>query len=438
MTGLAGRRVAVWGAGVSGVAAASLLVELGAEAILSDARPLDALQIEGLDARVAVHGGGNVLAGADLLVPSPGIPPRALRGVGVPLMSEIELAASVARGPIVAISGTDGKSTTTEMIGAVVRAAGRRAEVCGNIGVPFSARVLAAAPDDVLVVETSAFQLWSCGRFRPQVAVITNVAGDHLDYFDEDAAAYARAKARVLPDQQPGDAAILRAEDPVVSGFETAAGVRRVLFGPSPRAAGLGLADGVITLDGAALLPAAALPLPGAHNIANAQAALAAGLALGLDAAPMVAALQRFRGLPHRLQLVGERADVRWYDDSKATNPHASAVGLAALPGPLVVITGGYDKGLDLQPFLDAVIGRARHVIVMGPTGARTAAALAGAVPTTAAADLPAAVALAAALASPGDQVVLSPAASSFDAWTSYAARGDAFQACVRQQILTP
>ncbi|MEZ4475170.1 MAG: cyanophycin synthetase [bacterium] len=150
----------------------------------------------------------------------------------------------------------------------------------------------------------------------------------------------------------------------------------------------------------------------------------------------MVGALQTFRGLPHRLERVGERDGVAWYDDSKATNPHASAVGLAALPGPLVVITGGFDKGLDLKPFLDAVRGRARHVIVTGPTGIRTAAALAGEVPTTAAPDMAIAVALAAAQSRPGDQVVCRPPPRPSTPGTSYAARGDAFQACVRTAIL--
>lgn len=433
---LAGERVAVWGAGASGVAAANLLVQLGASVVLSDSRPEKSLEIKGLRPEVQVVGGGNVLAGAAVLVPSPGIKPStpalaAARAAGVRLLSEIELAASVTRGPVVAISGTDGKSTTTEMIGAVVRAAGARAEVCGNIGTPFS-EVATDDPAVVWVVEVSAFQLWSCGVFRPRVAVITNVAGDHADYFDGDTRAYAQAKARVLTDQGPGDAAVLRAEDPVVSAFSTAEGVARVLFGPSPRPQGWGLTEGHLTLDGRAVMAATDLPLLGLHNIANAQAALAAGVSLGLGLAPMVESLKHFKGLPHRLEPIGELEGAAWYDDSKATNPHASAVGLAALPGPLVVITGGFEKGLDLAPFLDAVLPRARHVIVTGPTGERTAAALAGRLPTQAATDMLDAVRKAAAAARPGDQVVLSPAASSFDAYRSYAHRGEVFQAAFR------
>lgn len=433
MSRFAGRSVAVWGAGVSGVAASNLLVALGARVTLSDQQPEKALQLDGLHPDVAVVGGGNVWAGAEYLVPSPGIKPStpvlvAARAGGVGLVSEIELAASVARGPIVAISGTDGKSTTTEMIGAVVRAAGRDAAVCGNIGTPFSALV-ADAPERVWVVEVSAFQLWSCGHFRPHVAVITNVAGDHADYFDGDLAAYAEAKRRVVVDQQSGDTAILRAEDAVVSAFATPTGVVRVPFGPSARADGWGLADGFITRAGRPVMAAADLPLPGRHNLANAQAALAAGVALGLPLDPMVESLKHFKGLPHRLELLGHLGGAAWYDDSKATNPHASAVGLAALPGPLVVITGGYEKGLDLAPFLEAVLPKARLVVVTGPTGTRTAEALAGRLPTLAATDMADAVRKAAAAARPGDQVVLSPAASSFDAYRSYAHRGEVFQA---------
>jgi|JI10StandDraft_1071094.scaffolds.fasta_scaffold32774_5 UDP-N-acetylmuramoylalanine--D-glutamate ligase len=437
MSAFAGQRVAVWGAGASGVAAANLLVKLGASVVLSDNAPEKSLQINGLLPEVEVVGGGNVLGGARVLVPSPGIKPSTPALVAARasarLVSEIELAASVVRGPIVAISGTDGKSTTTEMCGAVARAAGCQVEVCGNIGTPFS-EVASDDPATVWVVEVSAFQLWSCGAFRPRIAIVTNVAGDHADYFDGDTRAYAQAKARVLTEQGPGDTAILRAEDPVVSAFSTGAGVARVLFGPSPRARGLGLDGGFITLDGQPVMGAGDLPLLGNHNIANAQAALAAGLGLGLSLAPMVESLKHFQGLPHRLEHIGDLLGARWYDDSKATNPHASAVGLAALPGPLVVITGGFEKGLDLEPFLQAVLPKARHVIVTGPTGVRTAAALAGRLPVEAANDMADAVARAARAAQPGDQVVLSPAASSFDAYRSYAHRGEVFQAAFRAQ----
>ncbi len=434
MTAWAGRRVAVWGAARSGVAAANLLADLGARVILSD--PRTGLDLAGLDPRVAVRGGGNVLEGARVLVPSPGIPPhtpalKAARAAGVRLVSEIELAASVARAPIVAITGTDGKSTTTEMVGAVARAAGRPVVVAGNIGEPLSARVRDVGPNGVIAAEVSAFQLWSCGRFAPQVAIVTNVAEDHAEYFLGDAAAYAAAKARVLADMQPGGVAVLRADDPIVAAFPTPPGVQRVYFGAEHRAAGWGVDDGWITGDGTRYLHADELPVPGAHNLYNAQAALAAGHALGLPLPAMLDGLRTFRGLPHRLQPVRVRRGVTWYDDSKATNPHAAAAGLRALTAPFTVITGGYEKGLDLKPFVDAVVGRARHVVLTGPTADRTERALGGHVPTSRAADMTDAVRQAAEHARDGESVVLSPAASSFDAYRSYSHRGQVFQQAV-------
>ena len=431
MSAWRGRRVAVWGAARSGIAAANLLVDLGAEVVLSDSRVEPTA--EGLDARVSLRGGGNVLDGATVLVPSPGIPPhavalRAARAAGVTLVSEIELAASVARAPIVAITGTDGKSTTTEMVGAAVRAAGRPTVVAGNIGEPLSARVRDVGPEGVVVAEVSAFQLWSCGRFVPAVAIVTNVAEDHAEYFEGDVAAYVAAKARVLADMRAGGTAVLRRDDAVVWRFAPPPGVARVGFGAGPSAAGWGLDGGAITLDGGAVMAAAELPVPGVHNVYNAQAALAAGLALGLPLAPMVAGLKVFRGLPHRLEVVRLRRGVTWYDDSKATNPHAAATGLRAVTAPLVVITGGYDKGLDLAPFAEAA-ARARLVILTGPTADRTEAALGGRAPVSRAASMADAVAQAAARAQAGDAVVLSPAASSFDAYRDYAHRGAVFQA---------
>ncbi|MGK0361202.1 MAG: UDP-N-acetylmuramoylalanine--D-glutamate ligase [Bradymonadia bacterium] len=429
-----GRTVAVWGAGKSGIAAANLLADLGATVILSDARDLDGL--EGVDARVQICGGGNVLAGAELLIPSPGIKPStpalvaALKS-GVQLMSEIELAAHVTEAPIVAISGTDGKSTTTMMIGAIIEASGMPCVVAGNIGIPLSARCRDVGADGVLVAEVSAFQLWSCGHFRPRIAVITNVADDHADYFDGDTAWYARTKARVLTEQSTGDVAILRADDPIVGAFETQPGVQRLGFSPY-QATDWRLESGMLVGPGGPIMPARDLPVMGPHNVANALAACAAASAFGIDAAAMAAGLRAFVGLPHRLQRVLERDAVTWIDDSKATNPHAAAVGLRAVDTPQVIITGGFDKGLDLAPFIEAVLLRAVHVIVMGTTADRTLEALAGRVPTSRVETMTQAVDEAAWIAQSGQSVVLSPAASSFDRYRSYAHRGEVYQVAVK------
>ncbi|MCB9523323.1 MAG: UDP-N-acetylmuramoyl-L-alanine--D-glutamate ligase [Myxococcales bacterium] len=437
-TDWAGRRVAVWGAARSGVAAANLLVELGAQVVLSDLKPVVEWDVPGLDPRVRCEGGGNTLAGADVLVPSPGLGPvlpvmqQALATPGLTLVSEVELAASVSAAPLVAITGTDGKSTTTLMTGAVLQAGGLPVEVAGNIGTPLSERARHVGADGVLVAEISEFQLWSCGHLRPHVAVITNLADDHADYFGHDPDRLADSVRRVLRDQRDGDVAVVRADDRAVGGWPVNAGVERVGFGPLPADTGWGFRDGWLTLDGAPVVAEAALALKGPHNVANAQAALAVGLAFGVPLAPMLAALADFQGLPHRLQRVRERAGVTWLDDSKATNAHAAAVGLRAVAGPLVVITGGYDKGLDLQGFCDLLATRARHVVLTGPTADRTEGLLAGRVAVSRAGDMAQAVAQAAQAAQPGDSVVLSPAASSFDAYRSYAHRGQVFQAEVK------
>ncbi|MCK6572171.1 UDP-N-acetylmuramoyl-L-alanine--D-glutamate ligase [Myxococcota bacterium] len=432
----AGRRVAVLGAARSGVAAANLLAELGAEVVLSDTRPLDAIDTARLDPRVSLRGGQNDLADCEFVVPSPGIPPgaaifAAARAAGMTLVGEVELAAALASAPIVAITGTDGKSTTTEMIGAVCRAAGRPTVVGGNIGIPLSEDIRTIGSDGIVVAEVSAFQLWSCGTFRPRVAVVTNVAPDHADYFEGDWAAYVAAKARVLRDQGAGDTAILRGDDPVVAAMETPAGVRRVLFGPEP-----GFEWG---WDGAHLLRAGEpvmaseeLGVPGRHNVCNALATLATVDALGLPLGPALEALRRFRGLPHRMESIRTVGGVQFIDDSKATNPHAARVGLRSLTVPYVAIVGGYDKGLDQAEFVDELRSHARAVVVIGGTADRTARELGPGVRVIRADTMEAAVGRAAEVAAPGDAVVLSPAASSFDLYRDYHERGQRFQAAVR------
>ncbi len=437
MTPWRGRRVAVWGAARSGIAAANLLVDLGASVVLSDNRA--APTADGLDPRVELRGGGNVLAGAEVLIPSPGIRPstpalREARATGVRLMGEVELAASVAEAPIVAIGGTDGKSTTTEMIGACLRAAGRDVVVAGNIGDPLSARVRDVGADGVVVAEISAFQTWSCSHFPARVVVLTNIAEDHADYFQGDFERYARAKLRLLSFLEPGDTAVLRAEDPRVGPARLPAGVRRTPFAIHPMLRGFGVRGGQFTVDDRPLMPVADLPVPGRHNQANALAALAAGRAMGASIGAMLPGLRDYRGLPHRMEPVRRLRGVQWFNDSKGTNPHAAGTGLRALDGVKVVIAGGYEKGISLDPYIEALDG-VRHMLVTGQTAERLAALLAvrrPALPVEHVTDMAAAVQRAAEVARPGEKVILSPAASSFDVYRGFDERGDAFKALVR------
>ena len=434
-----GQTVAVWGAARSGIAAANLLAGLGARVVLSDKRHQDALDISKLDSRVELICGKNYIGDAKVLVPSPGIRPGAdvfelARQRQVRVVSEVELAASQAKAPIVAITGTDGKSTTTAMTAAAIEQTGTLAVVGGNIGIPFCEVVGQASPTDVLVIEVSAFQLWSCGTFRPDVSIVTNIADDHVEYFGGDKAQYIASKARLLADMLPGTTAILRADDPTVSEFYAPNGVHRVGFQPSPSTLGWGFDGQALTRDGVAIMRASSLFVPGEHNVANALAALAAGSALGLGLEQLMSGLAGFRGLPHRLEMVGQHNGVIWYNDSKATNPHAAGVGLAAVECPQIVITGGYEKGLDLKPFI-ASLDRAKHVLTVGPTSDRLIRELEGRIQVQRFDSLEVAAQRAAVLATPGDAVLFSPAASSFDAYKSFEHRGDVFRELVNQLI---
>ncbi|MEE2788878.1 MAG: UDP-N-acetylmuramoyl-L-alanine--D-glutamate ligase [Myxococcota bacterium] len=432
-----GQRVAVWGAARSGIAVSNLLVHLGAIVHLSDTQSVSALKLDDLHPNVRVTGGGNVIGDAHTVVPSPGIPPRHrlfddARSQGVRIASEIEVAASIANAPMIAITGTDGKTTTTEMAARAVEGAGRRPIVAGNIGTPLSARVLEATPDDVLVVEVSAFQLWSTGYFAPHAGVITNIAGDHADYFDHDLHAYAAAKLRLLRDMSPGSSAILKGDDPALAHVQRPPGVSKVTFQAAPTDDGWGYAGGWLTHAGRPIMAASELKVAGVHNICNAQAALAAGLALGLAPDGLVAGLQSFEGLPHRVERVRCRRGVWWVNDSKATNPHAAAAGLSAQMGPVIIITGGFDKGLDLAPLIDA-FDTVKHVIAMGTTAPRMVAACGARWPHSVARDMADAVRLADGISETGDTIILSPAASSFDAYRSYAHRGEVFKKIVTE-----
>ena len=363
------RRVAVWGAARSGIAVSNLLARLGARVYLSDSRDVGDLKLDELDSTVKVTG-GNVLGDAEIVVPSPGIPPshqlfETVKKRGIQLLSEIEIAASVAVAPVVAITGTDGKTTTTEMTAAAIAACGRRPIVGGNIGTPFSAQVLDASADDVLVIEVSAFQLWSTSFFAPQVAVLTNIAGDHADYFDDDVDAYISAKLRLLRDMAGGTTAVMKGDDKILARVEPPQGVRKVNFQAVPTVDGWGYRDRWITDSDEPVMNDSELQVSGVHNVCNAQAALAAGVALGLNRENLAQGLANFTGLPHRVELVRTRRGVRWINDSKATNPHAAAAGLRAQSGRMIVITGGFDKGLDLTPFFDA-IDEAKHIIATG------------------------------------------------------------------------
>ena len=377
-----------------------------------------------------------LVLGSDVVVPSPGVRHRhpvydMATAAGVPVVSEIELAAASATMPIVAVTGTNGKTTVTTLIAAMLVAAGKRAVAAGNIGLPL---IEAVATDiDVVVAEVSSFQLQHTDLFRPAVAVWLNVTEDHLDWHP-DFEHYVAAKARIWRNQHAGDVAVVNAEDPVVLSASRTAPGRVITFGLDAGDYHMDRAGArLVTPGGDEIIAVASLPRALPHDLANDLAAVAAAVAAGADLAACRSVLETFGGLPHRVQLVGDAGGVRFYDDSKATTP-ASVV--AALRGfdSAVLIAGGRNKGLSLAP-LATEADRVRAVVAFGEAAAEVEAAFAGVRQVSRAASMDEAVAQARRLAQPGDVVLLSPGCASFDHYSSYAERGDDFARAVTEQL---
>ena len=381
-----------------------------------------------------------LVAGADMVVPSPGVPAShpvfgLAAGRGVPVRVEVELAWRATDLPMVAVTGTNGKTTVTTLVTRMLEESGVAAVAGGNIGLPLCDAV--ESDVDVVVAEVSSFQLQFVEAFRPAVAVWLNLAQDHLDWHP-DLASYVAAKARIWEHQDASDVAVVNAEDQVVMAAAEAAPSAVVTFGLGEvGGAGAGdysVVDGMLRAPAGDLLPVAALPRALPHDVSNALAAAAAALAAGATVEGVRAALAGFGGLPHRLTLVAENGGVRWYDDSKATNPHAAVAAVCGFES-VVLVAGGRNKGLDLRP-LAAAADRVRAVVAIGEAAPEVGAAFAGVRPVRVAESMDAAVRLAAAEASAGDAVLLSPGCASFDWYSSYAARGDDFARAVRDFLL--
>jgi UDP-N-acetylmuramoylalanine--D-glutamate ligase len=452
---LAGQRVLVVGLGRSGLSVARLCAQRGARVRVTDARPPSALA-EALAALPPEIGpearelGGHrkqSFLDSDLIVLSPGVPPlaevAAARAAGVAITGEIELAAGFVQAPVVAVTGTNGKSTTTTLAGAMLAATGRPTFVGGNLGTPLAEAVgtPAAGPDGHVVVEVSSFQLETAVRFAPRVGILLNISPDHLDRYDG-IEAYAAAKARLFAAQRPDDFAVVNVDDDRVRAIAEQVpaqvvplSTRRSLAGERRAAAGWVEGDQIrLRLPGAPApesYPAQSPGLIGRHNTENALAAALAARLCGATAGQVRATLQSFRPLPHRMILVGERAGVAFYDDSKGTNVGAVVAALDGFPRPVVLIAGGRDKGGSYAPLAGALAQVGRAAVLIGEAAERMESALASRLPVRRAATLEEAVAVAAALAHPGDAVVLSPACASFDMFRNYEHRGQVFAAAV-------
>jgi UDP-N-acetylmuramoylalanine--D-glutamate ligase len=434
-----GKHAAVLGLGRSGAAAARLLLESGAAVTVLDSgdpapRRVAAEQLSSRGARVVL--GNDALRCAqefDFAVLSPGIDPvvpLARRPVeaGIPLLGEIELAFRSCRCPVVAVTGTNGKTTTTGLTAALLGGAGLRAEACGNIGLPFSEVAARSASLDAVVVEISSFQLETTDTFRPRVAVWTNFSANHLDRYP-DVASYRAAKLRIFDRQTAEDHAVVnaRAELPALR-------ARRVTFTAARVVeADFTLGEGDMILHrGAPVIALADTRLRGPHNAENLMAALGAGLCLGLDLSAMLPAARTYGPPPHRCEFVRELDGVRWINDSKATNLDALAQALRGQTGGVVLIAGGKNKGFDFAPVAELVAGRAHDAVLIGEMRGSIARDWPG-VACHPAVSLDEAVARARELARPGDTVLFSPGTSSFDMFRSYEERGDFFKQLTNQ-----
>jgi UDP-N-acetylmuramoylalanine--D-glutamate ligase len=352
---------------------------------------------------------------------------------GVPIRSEIELAFTLLSCPVVAVTGTNGKSTTTTLVGQALALSGRRTFTGGNLGTPLIAAVDLAP--EVAVAEVSSFQLEWVERFRPRIGALLNVTPDHLDRHAS-FAEYRALKARLFAAQEAEDFAVVNRDDP--EAWQAAAGIASTVvpFGGAPTACGAFVGAGFVGLR----LPGAAeeryalarTRLIGRPNLENILAAVAVARLAGATPASVQSAIDTVEPLPHRLALVAERGGVRWYDDSKATNVGAAAKSLDALTGPVILLAGGVDKGGGYEALVASAAGKVRRALLFGAARDRIAAALtAGGISVEPVATLEEAVTRAAAVAAQGDAVLLAPACASFDLFTDYAARGRAFRAAV-------
>jgi UDP-N-acetylmuramoylalanine--D-glutamate ligase len=443
---LSAQRYLVVGLGVSGDAIARALLARGDDVVVVEEAPTDGTRARADGLRVVESPSPDALAAlvrdVDVVVPSPGVPARhavfaLARDAGTEVLGEVELASRWTSVPIVAVTGTNGKTTVTTLVREVLEQSGLDAVSAGNIGRPLAEAVEGEA--DVLVVEVSSFQLALTSTFRPRVAVWLNVADDHLDAhgsFD----AYVAAKARIWANQRGDDLAVVNADDPIVLDAANDAPANVTTFG-------LGDGDGdgaspdwhvaggaLRRPDGTELLDVDLLPRSLPHDVANALAAVAAADAVGATADGARLALTGFTSLPHRVSLVVDAGGVRWYDDSKATNPHAA---LAAIRGfeSVVLLAGGRNKGLDLGALTEAS-DRIRAVVAIGDSAPDVVRAFDSiGTPVQTAATMDAAVHLASRFARPGDAVLLSPGCASFDWYANYAERGDDFARAVHALV---
>jgi UDP-N-acetylmuramoylalanine--D-glutamate ligase len=447
MLELAGKRVLVVGLGKSGLAAAHFLKERGARVTVSDSRPatlineLSSLLDEGFIVEAGSHG-LLTFRRQDLIVVSPGVPMSTpelmtVRAIGAHIIGELELGAQFLEGEVIAITGSNGKTTTTALLGEILKASGRPTLVGGNIGRPVTAMVAETTPETWSVLEVSSFQLETVETFRPRIALVLNITPDHLDRHGT-FAAYAAAKARITERQTTEDFLVLNAEDAPTQGIAAKTRAQVYWFSAQRRIKQGAFVHGesifFAAKEGATpepVMPVAEIGLAGSHNVENVLAAVCAARLAGVPVETVRKAVAAFRAVEHRLEFVRELDGVRYFNDSKATNVDATAKAIAAFSGGILLILGGKDKDSDYAALAPLLRERVKTVITIGSAAEKIEHQLAGVVKIERAETIERAVALVRERASAGDTVLLAPACASFDQFENYEHRGRVFKELV-------
>ena len=437
---LSGAKVLVVGLKKSGMASAEFLLRHGAAVSLTDLKGLDGLS--GGSEFVSRMGlpfrkqAAETFEGYDLIVLSPDVPVdlpqlEAARGRGTAVIGEVELAAPYLQGRTIGITGSNGKTTTTSLIGHILQHAGLTVQVGGNIGTPVTAMVETSRPEGWNVLELSSFQLETIMEFRVDIGLALNVTQNHLDRhhtFER----YAAAKGRLFETMRPGDIAVLNADDPVCVGYGAHTAARVEWFSSRHKVeSGASLCANKLILDGKLLMEAGEIPIRGRHNVENVLAAAVAAVRAGVDRPTIVAAVRTFQAVEHRLEFVRKVSGIDFYNDSKATSVDATLKAVDAFPGGLWVILGGKDKGLDYSVLREPLAARAHAALLIGAAAQKIAGELEGAVPLVESHTIEAAVAYAFEHGKPGDTVLLAPACASFDQFKSFEHRGEVFKGLV-------
>ena len=446
--GMAGKKALVVGLGVSGFWSALCLAGKGAEVTVTEERGRDDVDPDVLgtleNAGVLMEIGGHEAESflhTDIIVVSPGVPHdtpliQSASEKGVPVIGEMELAARFIETPIIAVTGTNGKSSVTTLLGEMIKNDGKQVFVGGNLGTPLSAFVARNEKADYIVAEVSSFQLDTMVSFCPEVSIILNISPDHLDRY-RGYEEYIRSKLRIFENQGNGHYAIVNDSDPILHTAEAASSVTMLRYGLQKmgnRHAFFDQDEIKIHLEGSEprSFSLKQFSLPGSHNIENLMAAALAGTALHMDAKVIQQTINEFKGLPHRLQMVGEIHEISFYNDSKATNIDAAIRAIRSFDCPIILIAGGRHKGADYDLLVEAAKTNVKYAVFIGESKGLLADAFKGNISFAMAKDMKSAVSTALSKAASGDSILLAPACSSFDMYSNYAHRGKTFNNAVR------